>query len=82
MSKFEIEKFTGDNDYGLWKMKMRAVLVREGLSATLDGESSLPETLSEKEKKDLLDRAYSTLILGLGDKVLREVKKMTTPAEI
>lgn len=46
---------------------------------SLEGENSLLETLTKKEKKELLDKAYNTLILGLGDKVLREVKKITTP---
>jgi hypothetical protein len=30
-SKFDIEKFTGSNDYGLWKVKMRAVLIQNVL---------------------------------------------------
>ncbi|TXG57404.1 hypothetical protein EZV62_018717 [Acer yangbiense] len=35
-----------------------------------------------EEKKQLLEKAYSSLILGLGDKVLREVKKETTASGI
>ncbi|KAH7575557.1 hypothetical protein JRO89_XS02G0145600 [Xanthoceras sorbifolium] len=30
-TKFEAERFIGTNDFGLWKMKMKAVLVKEGL---------------------------------------------------
>jgi hypothetical protein len=30
-SKFDIERFTGSNDYGLWKVKMRAVLIQNVL---------------------------------------------------
>jgi hypothetical protein len=26
--KEDIERFTGSNDYGLWKVKMRAVLIQ------------------------------------------------------
>ena len=81
-TKFEVEKFTGTNDFGLWKMKMKAVLVKEGLAAALDGADKLPTTLTAEEKKQLLEKAYSSLILGLGDKVLREVKKETTASGI
>jgi len=48
----------------------------------------LPENATEEQKKDFSEhrkeineinkRAYNTLILSLGDKVLREVSKMET----
>nr|BAQ19356.1 putative gag-pol polyprotein [Torenia fournieri] len=34
-ARFEVEKFTGDNDFGLWKMKMRALLTQQGLIEVL-----------------------------------------------
>lgn len=82
MAKFDIEKFTGKNDFGLWRLKMRAILVLQGLQDALAGEGKLPSTLTEKEKKDLLENARSALILSLGDRVLREVSKEKTAAEI
>jgi len=27
-SKWDAEKFTGDNDFGLWKVKMEAILIQ------------------------------------------------------
>lgn len=81
-AKFELEKFSGENDFGLWKMKMEAVLTKEGLALALKGESELPETMKDSEKQDMLEKAKSSLILGLGDKVLREIKKEKTAAEI
>jgi len=27
-AKYEVEKFTGQNDFGLWRLKMRALLVQ------------------------------------------------------
>ncbi|TXG71900.1 hypothetical protein EZV62_000479 [Acer yangbiense] len=81
-TKFEVEKFIGENDFGLWKMKMKAVLVKEGLDIALDGEEKLPTDMKADEKKNLLKKAYSSLILGLGDKVLREVSKETTAAGV
>ena len=48
----------------------------------MKGESSLPATMSEKEKNDLIEKAKSTIILCLGDKALREVVREPTTATI
>ena len=61
---------------------MRAFLVQQGLEDALNGEKNLPTTLSEKEKKEILDKAHSALILSLGDRVLREVSKEKSAAAI
>ena len=66
-TKFDIEKFSGSNDFGLWRIKMQAVLIHQGLGDALKGESSLPATMSEKEKKDLIEKAKRRIILCLGE---------------
>ena len=45
--KFEVEKFTSSNDFGLWRLKMRALLVHQGLEDALKGLSGLSETMSD-----------------------------------
>ena len=77
------EKFDGSNDFGLWKIKMRALLGNLGLKEVLVAEKKLLENAIEEQKKDLSERrkeinkrAYNTLIRSLGDKVLREVSRM------
>lgn len=82
MTKFNIERFNGKNDFGLWRMKMRAILVQQGLEEALEGERKLPATLSDKEKQKIMKKAHSAIILCLGDKVLREISKEKTAAEI
>ncbi|TXG67707.1 hypothetical protein EZV62_008982 [Acer yangbiense] len=57
---------------------MEDVMLLEIVSTLIYGADKLPTTLTAEEKKQLLEKAYSSLILGLGDKVLREVKKETT----
>ena len=81
-AKFDIEKFSGKSDFGLWRVKMKALLVQQGLQDALKGEKDLPKTLSEKEKNDILEKAQSAIILSLGDKALREVSKETSAAAI
>ncbi|KAD3641918.1 hypothetical protein E3N88_31142 [Mikania micrantha] len=69
-TKFDLEKFDGKNDFGLWRLKMKALLVHHGVVDALVGEARLPATLSDKEKKDILEKAHSAIILSLGDRSL------------
>ncbi|KAH9671115.1 hypothetical protein KPL70_017228 [Citrus sinensis] len=73
--RLEVEKFTGENDFHLWRLKMRALLVHQGLDEALAEESSSkkPRKVSVEDLLDVLDRAHSAIILSLGDGVLREV---------
>ena len=50
-TKYDVEKFTGKNDFGLWRLKMRALLVQQGLEDALGGEKNLSSSLSDGEKK-------------------------------
>ncbi|KAH9765484.1 hypothetical protein KPL70_001889 [Citrus sinensis] len=81
-ARLEVEKFTGENDFHMWKLKMRALLVHQGLDEALVEESSSkkPRKVSIEDLPDVLDRAHSAIILSLGDGVLREVggEKTTT----
>ncbi|GJZ68967.1 hypothetical protein Tco_0632517 [Tanacetum coccineum] len=79
ITRFDIEKFDGKNDFGLWKIKMRALMVQQGCDAALE---TLPTDMKAGEKTALIKKAYSTLILCLRDRVLREVTKETTAAGI
>ena len=87
-SRFEAEKFNGKSDYGLWKMKMRALLIQQGLASALqtkDPQEKGKEPLDEKaqaRKEEVSLKAHSAVILCLGDKALREVQAETTAAGI
>ncbi|GKE48241.1 hypothetical protein Tco_1479499, partial [Tanacetum coccineum] len=78
ITRFDIEKFDGKNDFGLWQIKMQALMVQLGCDAALE---TLPADMEACEKAALMKKAYSCLILCLGD-VLRKVTKETTAAEI
>ena len=85
-TRFDFEKFTGKNDFGLWKVKMRATLVQQGLwEAMKYEEPDKTANLEDKavvKKMDMMDRAHSALMLSLGDRVLREVCKEKTPSAV
>ncbi|KAH9657209.1 hypothetical protein KPL70_022963 [Citrus sinensis] len=81
-SKLEVEKFIGENDFHLWRLKMKALLVHQGLDEAL-AEITSPKKLrkiSEDDLPDVLDRAHNAIFLSLGDGVLREVGGETTAA--
>ena len=80
--KFDVETFTGKNDFGLWRVKMRALLVQQELAEALEGANLLPTSMSERDKKVALEKAHSAIILSLGDKVLREVLKEKSAVEV
>lgn len=75
LPKLEIEKFTIGGDFSLWKMKMKALLVHQGLESDLKEED--PETAessrSDEKMKHMHNRAHSTLILSLSDSILRKI---------
>jgi len=86
-SRYDIEKFNGNNDFALWKIKMQSLLGNLGLKEALKEESTEKvgegvKILSMEQKVDIEEKAYNTLILSLGDKVLQEVSKMTATLEI
>ncbi|KAL1558169.1 hypothetical protein AAHA92_08666 [Salvia divinorum] len=80
-AKFEVEKFSGRNDFGLWRLKMKAILMQQGLWDILNAGNASDEELDvieEARRRDMQYKAYSTLILNLTDRVLREVSKEET----
>lgn len=80
--KFDIEKFSGETDFRLWRIKMKTMLVQQGLAQALKGESDMPSSLSTKQKSDILEKAHNTLISCLGDKALRQVAKEKSVAAV
>ena len=84
-SKVDLEKLTGQNDFNMWKIKMEALLITQGLGDAIDpvlklegSEASSSKTLEQAAEID--KKARSTIILSLGDSVIREVVKEKTVA--
>ena len=82
----DLEKFNGDNDFYLWSLKMRAILIQQGLDSALDGGE---DPMAKKEKGEgssslsgdqriINNKAHCTIILHLSNEVLREVSKERT----
>ncbi|KAK9185556.1 hypothetical protein WN943_025912 [Citrus x changshan-huyou] len=80
LSKPDIERFTIGGDFSLWRMKMRALLIHQGLESALEeddlGDAS--SSVSDEKKRQIQNKAHSTLILSLSDSILREISEEKT----
>ncbi|KAH9696398.1 hypothetical protein KPL71_023151 [Citrus sinensis] len=82
IQKLDVEKFTGENDFHLWRLKMRALLVHQGIEEVLE-DPRTSKKISKVKDEDIqkaMDKAHNTIILSLGDRVLREMGDQTTAA--
>ncbi|GKD41505.1 zinc finger, CCHC-type containing protein [Tanacetum coccineum] len=79
MTRLDIKKFDGKNGFGLWQIKMLALMVQQGCDTAL---KTLSADMKAGEKVALMKKAYNTLILCLRDRVLREVTKETAATRI
>ncbi|GKF56722.1 hypothetical protein Tco_0167062, partial [Tanacetum coccineum] len=57
-AKFDIEKFDGTGDFGLWRIKMRALLIQHECEAALE---VLPEDMEAQAKTELNKKAHSAV---------------------
>ncbi|GJW66597.1 retrovirus-related pol polyprotein from transposon TNT 1-94 [Tanacetum coccineum] len=73
------EKFDGTGDFGLWRIKMRVLLIQHGCKAVLE---VLPVDMEAEAKDEINKKAHSAVILCLGNKVLREVTEEMIAAEV
>nr|GEW84994.1 zinc finger, CCHC-type [Tanacetum cinerariifolium] len=61
-AKFDIEKFDETDDFGLWRIKRRALLIQHGCEADL---KVLPADIEAQTKAELNKKAHSAVILCL-----------------
>lgn len=51
LQRYEIEKFDGKVEFGLWKTKVKAILGQQKHTKATEDPSRLPKTLTEDEKE-------------------------------
>ncbi|KAK9232475.1 hypothetical protein WN943_022721 [Citrus x changshan-huyou] len=87
--KFEIEKFDGRINFGLWQVQVKDVLIQSGLHKALKGKPSPASSsgsgkasISDEDWEELDDRAASAIRLCLAKNVLANVGKIPTAKEL
>ena len=78
MTRFKIEKF----DIGLWKPKIREILVQNSLEKAMLGKAKKPSTMSMEDFKDMDIKTLTLIQLSLSNEVLREVAKEETTVRL
>lgn len=81
-AKFDVEKFTGKNDFSLWRIKMKALLVQQGLSQAIKTKSDQMTDEQSVKWQENQEKAHSAIVLCLADSVLREVSHAETALEV
>ncbi|PON95322.1 hypothetical protein TorRG33x02_088440, partial [Trema orientale] len=71
--KFELSPFDGSGDFSSWRKKMKALLVQHKLHKALEDPTTLPTTMTDVQRLELQENAYSIIILYLADNVLRQI---------
>ncbi|GKF32252.1 hypothetical protein Tco_0102050, partial [Tanacetum coccineum] len=85
-AKFDIEKFNGTGDFGLWMIKMRALLIQHGCEAALevllaDIEAEAKAELNKKAHSAKLETLYMTKSLANKLYLKKKLYTFYMPAE-
>ncbi|MCQ7691360.1 DDE-type integrase/transposase/recombinase, partial [Salmonella enterica] len=78
ITKIVVEKFDRNVNFGMWQLKMEAILVQDGVDLALQGAENIPDGTSKEDLAGMDKKARSSIILNLSDEVLREVATETT----
>ena len=83
-AKYEIEKFSSNNNFTLWQRRMKDLLIQQKIHKALSGKSKMPKTMKEAEWEEMDKTVASAIRLNLSDEVLNNinVEDCTTAEEI
>ena len=77
-SQLVIDKWNGDNDFEKWQWKMKAVLRQNRVHRVVFDTHLLPSDISDVEREEKKEGAYTTLQLAMGENVISEISGETT----
>ena len=72
-TKFLVKKSDERNNFNLWYTKMYVLLAQQELSKALKNSDTLPTTMSNVDKNELIRRGHNVILLCLGNEVVHEV---------
>ncbi|KAL9680326.1 hypothetical protein QQ045_018204 [Rhodiola kirilowii] len=76
----KIKAFDGNMDFSIWKVKMKAILIREKCYEAVSEE--WPSGMEENAKKKLSELAFLEIIIRLTDDVARQVYTCTSAKKL
>lgn len=78
VTKTYVEKFNRSANFGMWQLKMEAILIQDGLDMALEGKEKKPENMTDMEFAVIDKKAKLGIILNLSNEVLCEVSAEST----
>ncbi|PKA57601.1 Retrovirus-related Pol polyprotein from transposon TNT 1-94 [Apostasia shenzhenica] len=81
VTKFEVEKFDHKKDFGIWQLRVKAILVQNDLHHALL-ERKNARKMTDEEWKELDLKALSTIQLCLADEVLYNISDVETSVDL
>ncbi|CAA0805915.1 Probable prolyl 4-hydroxylase 11 [Striga hermonthica] len=79
-SKFEVSKFDGHGNFGLWQTRVKDLLAQQGIQKRLRAEK--PKGMKDDDWQDLQERAAGTIRMCLVDEVMYHVMHLKLADEI
>jgi hypothetical protein len=79
-AKFDVMKFDGSRNFGLWQRRVKDLLVQQGMVKVLYG--TKPEGMADIDWKELEANAVATIRLCLEDDVMYHVMDEESPTAI
>ena len=79
-AKFDVVKFDGSGNFGLWQMRVKDMLVQQGMVKALYEKQ--PEGMNNMDWKDLEAKVVTTIRLYLADNVMYHVMDEESPTTI
>ena len=61
MPKLEVDKFTGLNDFNLWRIKMKALMVHQGMADAISRERLAVMDVNQARTREMLLKAHSLI---------------------
>ena len=59
--KLDIEKFDRIVNFGLWQVKVRAILIQTGVHKAIDGVDQMPEGMNAAKWEEIDSKALSAI---------------------
>ena len=79
-SKFDVVKFDGIGNFGLWQTRVKDLLAQQGLSKTLSDQK--PDKVDDDKWEEMRAQACATIRLCISDQIIYHVMEETSPKKI
>jgi len=79
-SKFEVARFDGTENFGLWQTRVKDLLAQLGISRALNEKK--PAKVDDDKSEEMQTQACATIRLCLTDYTMYHVMDITSPKQI